>query len=323
MDLQTSIVTPTGGYAFVVNGTDVATFAPTAFGGVFNIDSPNTISGKGYLGPTCSPSLEWTWTENLFGTTPSTFTSVGVFTADGSGGLKQGFTDTFLLQNCIQASCSQNFVPGAQVSAAFSGTYTVAASGTGRGRANVLNISPKPTPSYLPAFIFYLTGNGNPALVLDVGDTTHNPQPNFPDYPSLGAGIAYPQSTGPLTFSGTYGFSLTQQNGSEVDSTAQMTADATSNTLSGLMDTSSGSFDTPLTGTFVAPGTNGRFAASLSGQAFDFVDPTTSSFAAEFYAIDSSRGFFVEPDLKDPNNPSGVVSFGYYAARALICAGCP
>ena len=47
MDLQTSVVAPSGGYAFVMNGTDVASLAPTAFGGVMNIDSPNTISGAG------------------------------------------------------------------------------------------------------------------------------------------------------------------------------------------------------------------------------------------------------------------------------------
>ena len=47
MDLQTSTAAPTGGYAFVVNGTDVVKTLPVAFGGVFNIDSPNTISGNG------------------------------------------------------------------------------------------------------------------------------------------------------------------------------------------------------------------------------------------------------------------------------------
>ena len=47
MDLQTSTAAPTGGYAFVVSGTDVVKTLPVAFGGVFNIDSPNTISGNG------------------------------------------------------------------------------------------------------------------------------------------------------------------------------------------------------------------------------------------------------------------------------------
>lgn len=47
MDLQTSIGAPASGYAFVASGTDVASFSPTAFGGVLNIDSPGAISGNG------------------------------------------------------------------------------------------------------------------------------------------------------------------------------------------------------------------------------------------------------------------------------------
>jgi hypothetical protein len=413
MDLQTGVATPTGGYAFVVSGTDVATFSPSAFGGVFNIDSPNTISGTGSVSDqnlagtlTVQQTLSGTvsnpdafgavtidlnlgfasapvqfigyivdathikliesdnassagfgltsglaigqgpatgtfkttaalsgayvfaipgvdLTENLGGNVPSTYASVGVLTADGSGNLQQGSTDTFLWANCVQVSCNQNFILGGQVSASFSGTYTLSASGTGRGRANITSLSPKPTPNFAPAFIFYLTGNGNPALLLDASDTTVNPQTSFANYPSVGAGIAYPQASAPLTFGGTYGFGLTQQNGSEIDDSGQMTVDTSTNILSGLMDTSSGLLDSPLSGSFAVPGANGRFAVDLSGQAFDFIDPTTSSFSAEFYAIDSSHGFFVETDLKDPNNPSGVVSFGYYAARTPVCAGCP
>src|SRR5262249_13988642 len=49
MDLQTSVAAPSQGYAFVVSGTDLGTFLPTAFGGVFNINSPNTISGAGSI----------------------------------------------------------------------------------------------------------------------------------------------------------------------------------------------------------------------------------------------------------------------------------
>lgn len=48
MDLQTSVAAPMAGYAFVVNGTDL-NLNPTGMGGVFNIDSPGTISGKGSI----------------------------------------------------------------------------------------------------------------------------------------------------------------------------------------------------------------------------------------------------------------------------------
>ncbi|MGA2019044.1 MAG: hypothetical protein ABSH02_00530 [Candidatus Sulfotelmatobacter sp.] len=46
LDLQTSNSAPTGGYAFVVNGTDIS-YQPMAMGGILKIDSPNTISGTG------------------------------------------------------------------------------------------------------------------------------------------------------------------------------------------------------------------------------------------------------------------------------------
>ena len=46
MELQTSASTPSGGYAFVVNGAD-ANNQPIAFGGVMNIDSTTSISGAG------------------------------------------------------------------------------------------------------------------------------------------------------------------------------------------------------------------------------------------------------------------------------------
>src|SRR5262249_19084378 len=49
MDLQTNVAALAGGYAFAVGGMDIANVMPTAFGGVFNVDSPNTISGLGSI----------------------------------------------------------------------------------------------------------------------------------------------------------------------------------------------------------------------------------------------------------------------------------
>jgi len=246
---------------------------------------------------------------------PATLTSVGVFTSDGAGHLKKGFTDTFLLGNCVQASCANSGIPGAQASAAFTGTYVVSANKTGKVQLT-RTFSPSPQPPFKEGLLLYLTGGGNPALALDIGD------PNTQNYPSLGVGIAYPQGTGPFAFAGTYGFSLTQQNGTESDSIAQFTADQNASSVSGVMDSAT-SPNNPILGSFGTPGPDGRFAVTLSGLAFEFSSPFTSDFATQFYAIDSAHGFFVETDLTDPNAPSATVSFGYYAARAPLCAGCP
>jgi len=396
MDLQTSAAAPSGGYAFVVSGTDIATASPTAFGGIFNIDSPNTISGAGSIadqnlagtvtanqtlsGTISSPdsfgavtlnltmpgfqsattfqftgyivdathiklvesdnnsgkgsgstggvaigqgTATGTFTGNssfsgtyafgllgvdLTGFTPNTFASVGLFTADGSGDLTNGFTDTLLQQSGVQGTA------GSQISATFSGSYNVAPKGIGRVRLLFDLFVPHPKPTFAPLFFFYLTGNGNPALFLDGSDNSLN-------YPSLGAGIAYPQGSAPFTFGGDYGFSFTQQNGSENDGTGQMTAISTAGTVSGIADNNSAfttTFANPISGTFGLPASNGLSVGTLSGPPFDF-----SPFDVDYYLIDPTQGFFVETDLVNPNAPSGVVSFGYYAARTPVCDGCP
>jgi hypothetical protein len=245
---------------------------------------------------------------DLASTAPTTLTSVGLFSADGSGVLSNGHTDTFLQTNGSQGTA------GSQIRGTFKGTYTIDTKGTGRVRVNMNGFKPAPQPGYVPTFFFYLTGNGNPPLVLDGGDSTF-------DYPAVGTGIAYPQASGALTFSGKYGFSITQQNGFlESDGTAQITADSTAGTLSGLLDIDAGlsaQFGNAVTGTFAAP-SSGRLAGTLDSVVFD-----ATPFAVEYYMVDSSHGFFVETDTVDPNFPTSIVSFGYYAARTPICAGCP
>lgn len=400
MDLQTSVASASGGYAFAVSGVDITNQIPTAFGGVFNVSSPNKISstgsvsdqnlagtvtqnsslsGKisnpdpfgavtidlnigfafgapvqfiGYMvdathmkliesdnssgfgfgstgglaigqgaatGTFTSKSLSGSYVfgitgEDLSAFIPATLTTAGVFSSDGAGHVKSGFTDTFLQGNCTQANCLNTGIPGAQVSASFSGTYTMSASKNGRLQIS-RTFSPSPQPPFHQGLLLYLAGNGNPALILDLGDATNQ------IYPSLGVGIAYPQSAASSGLAGTYGFSLTQQNGAEIDSVAQFAADPNTSSLSGIMDSAT-TPNIPISGSFGTPGANGRFTASLAGQ-FEFISPLTSDFAAEFYAIDSAHGFFVETDLTDPNNPSFTVSLGYYAARAPLCAGCP
>jgi len=245
--------------------------------------------------------------QDLSSSFPATLTSAGVFTAvdngNGTGNLTNAFTDTFL-----QAA-------DAQISGVFSGTYSDAAKGIGRVRSFFDNVLPHPAGGFHANFIFYQTGNGNPALVL-ASANNDQASPLF-----LATGIVYPQS-GPLTFGGDYGLNFTEQNGNESDGTGQMTANPASTppSLSGAVDINSNfaaAFDNPLSGTFNSPSSNGLFPGVLTGQAFDF-----SPFAADFYIIDPGHGFFVETDLVNPNDPSGVVTLGYYAARTPVCASC-
>jgi hypothetical protein len=423
LDLQTAATTPTGGYAFVVSGTDLPKTMPLAFGGVFNINSPNTISGAGSVtdeivgkkinatglgltGTLTSPDqygavklslnapfgasnaaipLQFTGyiidgthiklietdtaTGNpapfgltagvaigqgaaagtftgdasfsgtyVFGITgvdlsnsnlaPSTLTSAGLFTADGNGNFTNGFTDTFLDVNTVQGT-GANPQTGAQISAPFVGTYSVDSSGTGRARLTSITFNPVPRHGYQPEFFFYLTGNGNPPLVLASGDT---------HYPSLGAGIVYPQSSSAPAFTGGYGFSFTQELGGtgENDGTAELNATPTTTppSLSGVADVNIGfaaNQDQPFTGTFSAPTATGPFSGFLAGTNNATVNSAafTPQIAVDYYFIDPSHGLFIETDLVNsvppttPPTSSGQVSLGYYAARTPVCAGCP
>jgi hypothetical protein len=78
------------------------------------------------------------------------------------------------------------------------------------------------------------------------------------------------------------------------------------------------SFGNSFSGALASPSANGLLPATMTGQVFDF-----SPFAVDFYVIDHGHGFFVETDLLNPNAPSGVASFGYYAARTPQCPACP
>lgn len=239
---------------------------------------------------------------DLTGFTPDTLTSVGVLTADGAGNLSSGFTDTFFQQNYNQPP---NYT-GAQISSSFVGTYTLDKAGAGRVRVALKGFVPPVHPSITQSFIFYLTGNGNPPLVLDAGDGTGN-------YPSVGSGIAYPRAA-QRALSGDYGFNLVQENGNENDGTGQFTANATGQTVSGIFDMNYGftaAFNNALTGTFQAPDAQGRFAGTL----FNSANPVV------YYPIDAAHGFVVETDLVNPG--SGQVSLGYYATRTPVCDGCP
>ena len=190
------------------------------------------------------------------------------------------------------------------------------------------DFNPTPTHGYQPELFLYLTGHGNPALLLQAADSdtgeTH--------YPSLGTGVAYPQSGAPPALSGDYALSFTQQSSSgsiENDGTAQMNVNATATPpLSGVADVDL-DFGTvpgqPFVGSFSTPAAEGFVPGTLEA-----ASPTTSAvfnpqIAVDYYAIDASHGFFVETDLVTVGAAqNGQVSLGYYSARSPVCASsCP
>jgi hypothetical protein len=380
LELQTSALAPTGGYAFSVSGIDI-NLQPMAMGGILNIDSPKTISGTGSVadqddagsftpsaavsGTVSDPDSLGTITFNLtpaFAFTPIQFTgymvdtthimliesdnnssgspfgctaglalgqgtatgtfkrssfagkhvfgllgqdltgfatslaSVGEFNADEIGNLKFGYNDEFLSGFDVE------------IADGFTGTYKLDPKGTGRVDTTINYNVNGPGPE----LIFYLAGNGNPALVLDADSSIG----------SLGAGIAYPQVAPPVSFTGKYGLYFTQgTSGLENDATAQITVDGTADTISGVVDTNlffSPQPNTPLTGTFNAVSAIERTYGTLTNTFFPSPSSKLNTLAMRFYFVDSGHGFFIETD----STKSGDLMLGYFAARTPVCPTC-
>jgi hypothetical protein len=226
--------------------------------------------------------------------------SAGVFTADGSGKLTDGFNDKFV-----------GYV-GVTTSDSFTGKYKVDATGTGRVNSTIKFPHPRLEPG--ANFTFYLTGNGNPPLILDADGDLINFGPV-----GLGTGVAYPQPAPSTAFSGKYGLSFTQNNsGSEDDASGLMNVDGTTKTLAGIADTNAffvTGFDTALTGTFQSSqlSPSNRLPGITSNQYF------TLDLPMAYYIIDANHGLFVETDTVD----SGTVTLGYFATRNPVCPTCP
>jgi hypothetical protein len=265
---------------------------------------------------------------------PATLSSAGVFTADGQadGALTSGFTDTFLQLNCVQESCKTGGIEGAQISAAFTGIYAVdsasascgadsgtVVSGTGRACLTPANFSPVPSPSYGPQLFLYLTGlsgSSQPAaLVLGLGAVGASPNLH---YPWIGSGRVYAQTTAIPTFSGLYGASFAQENGSETDGTAQMTVSpANTPPLSGTADASS-QLGNGFLGTFGTATSNNLPGALYANPEAPIASVFTNQIAVDYYSIDSSQGFFVETDLVNGPYQTGQVTLGYYATQCQV-----
>ena len=376
MDLQTSIAAPSGGYAFVASGTDIATFSPTAFGGVLNIDSPGGISGNGSVadqdvfgtvttnatipgsvtGPDAMGMVKFNLTPSFAslpvqfagyivdathikivecdnstgtgfgstsgvaigqGTATGTFTSNSMFTGSYVFGLfgqdASGLPASLSVLGLIVPN-GNGFVNGIEdeffgglllgFSDHFTSPYSVDPTGTGRIDTTINFQNNGPGPEY----IYYLTGNGNPPLLLDFDLVIG----------SVAAGMLTPQAAPPFTFSGRYGLSFTQSLfGTENDATGIVVADSTALTLTGTVDTNfffSPIPNTPLTGTTTVFPNSGRTFGTLSNQLF-----SPSTINVTFYAVDSSHGYFVEAD----SLTTALLTFGYYAQRTPICSTCP
>ena len=395
LDLQTVTAAPAGGYAFLVSGTDVNAFVSGAgpastigIGGIFNIDSPHTISGAGSVadlaandgtgivtpsasisGTVSAPdsfgvlqitlatsfalspiqftayivdashmkliesddtlgtgsavtagvaigqgSATGTFTTNrdfagtyafgIFGQdqggSPYSLASAGLFTA-ASGTLSNGYLDEF----------QTDF--GLQISGKFHGTYTVDPAGTGRVDSNSSIVLANLNGSG-PELVFYLTGNGQPALVLDA-----DIEPVLSGA-GLGTGLAYPVRAG-ASLAGDYGLSFGQNlSGTQTNGVGQILTNNSAGIFSGVADMNfgfSGQPDTPLTGTFQTTVISGRLTGTLSNQFFP------SDLSVAFYVIDSGHGYFIEVDGGPNGTNPGNLSLGYFATRSPVCQGCP
>jgi hypothetical protein len=221
--------------------------------------------------------------------------SVGQFAADTSGNLT-GYNDEELNGLTVEISDS------------FSGTYVVDPTGTGRVDSSINFNTNGPGPE----FIFYLTGSGNPPLVLD----------SDLNIGSLGAGLAYVQAAAPFSFDGSYGLYFTQStSGLENDGTGPITVNGSASTLSGVVDTNlsfSPQPDTALTGTYDAIDPAGRAPGTLTNTFFPTPGTVPSTLAVAFYLVDSSHGFFIETD----SLLTGELSFGTFATRTPVCPNC-
>ena len=232
---------------------------------------------------------------------PSSLASLGQFTADASGNLTNGYNDEVLAG--ISVLNGTPFV----VSDLFTGTYTLDVNGTGRVDSTITYANSGPGPE----LIFYLTGNGNPPLVLDADDTS------LGSGISVGTGSAHPQGTPPFSFNGPFGLTFVQSSGStyENDATGHVTVNGSSDTLTGTIDTNLSTTPSPnttLSGTFAAP-TTGRFTGTLTN-AF-FTTPNTTISVA-FYAVDANNVFFIETDF----SASAESTLGYFTAKTPLCS---
>lgn len=267
--------------------------------------------------------------------TSASLAAAGMFSTTGAGALTAGYIDESQLAN-------QSGIP-VQISDGFQAVYAVGPgnnptiltdpNGTGRFYIPLSTTTGSPNFTFStptngtgPAWVFYLSGTGGPALMLDA-----DVEPSLASGlgGGVGAGIAYPIATG-ASFSGSYGTIFTQNiYAPEDDAVGQVNVKG--NALSGIVDINNpgGAIaidDTSLSGSFQISAISDRLTGTLSDIFFTTIMGTTNAnLSMAFYPIDSTQGFFVENDLADSsgNFVSGDLTFGYYTSRTPVCQGCP
>lgn len=255
--------------------------------------------------------------------------AAGLFSTTGAGSLTNGYLDESQFSIPLQISDGFSAVyavgpgsnPAITTDPAGIGRFYIPVSSTG---ANNFTFSTNANGTG-PAWVFYLTGNNGPALMLDADDEPTFDSEMLPGG-GVGTGIAYPV-VGGAPFSGSYGTIFAQDVGSEQDAVGEIAAKGSA--LTGVVDINSASGplaidDTSLSGSYQNSAISNRQRGVLTADFFLNIQGTTSLSMA-FYPIDSSQGFFVENDLADSmgNLISGDLTLGYYTARTPVCLGCP
>ena len=334
---QVSLVTDFGTFQFTGYPIDAIHLQLIESDGVMGLTVGQALSQGSATG---TYKTEKTFTGNyvfgLFGrdTTlgSASLAAAGIVSTAGKGALTSGYIDESQAGNSVQIS--DGFRAVYAVGPGSNPLILTDPAGTGRFYIPLSTTTGFPNFTFSnssngtgPAWVFYLTGNGGPALMLDA-----DIEPSLFSNPlgsggGVATGIAYPMVAG-ASFSGSFGTIFTQKLlGSEDDVAGEIYANG--NSLSGIVDinTASGPLatdDNSLSGSFQNSPVHGRLRGTLS-DAFFFNDLGTTNLSMAFYPIDSSQGFFVENDLTDSSGTpvSGDLTFGYYAAQIPVCQGCP
>ena len=313
----------------VGQGSSAGTFSNASLSGnyVFGISGLEDNSYNGFT----SNGFPNAGNSNPSNYAPSSFTSAGVINADGNGNFS-GETDTFFLSGGAPTQNNIPFPGCCFTDTPIRGTYSLDSTSNAIGRASLRPVIFKGNTTPHPDLLFYLTGNGNPALALWADGNDNN-------FPSVGTGEAYVQALNPntLTFANaaTYGVNFAAVNPIGAAPAGTQPEDNGSGSVSSNNGAWTGTIDDAYHNVFPNPNGNPLPPLSFSGTFATSADsfgrlgvgsfvynlaaggPPDSSGA--YYMIDDSHAFFVENDWATVftsnstlNTTGGQVSLGYF-----------